>query len=225
MEEKIFFNFYNTPRLSLNMSDGGGPFSLDIHNALEVCYLIDFYKCDVILETGTNTGDTTEFLAKTFSHLPIETCEVEKEWCHIAQYRLKKYSNVNVYHDSSQNFISRSIKKYSFPFFFLDAHWLNYWPLKDELSFIDKGVVCVHDFNIENVNYSFDSYQNTICDAKLVKENLKHDVMIFTNNPKGTYSYPLLQRDRLSGRGYFVIGKDTQGFTENDKFKLLESEL
>ena len=49
--------------------------------------------------------------------------------------------------------------------------------------------------------------------------------MIFTNNPKGTYSYPLLQRDRLSGRGYFVIGKDTQGFTENDKFKLLESEL
>ena len=79
MEEKIFFNFYNTPRLSLNMSDGGGPFSLDIHNALEVCYLIDFYKCDVILETGTNTGDTTEFLAKTFSHLPIETCEIEKD--------------------------------------------------------------------------------------------------------------------------------------------------
>ena len=78
-EENIFFNFYTTPRLSINLTDEGGPFGLDIHTALEICYLINFYKCDSILETGTNTGDTTEFLAKTFPHLPIETCEIEKD--------------------------------------------------------------------------------------------------------------------------------------------------
>ena len=222
MEEKIFFNFYNTPRLSLNMSDGGGPFSLDIHNALEVCYLIDFYKCDVILETGTNTGDTTEFLAKTFTHLPIETCEIEKDLSLVARYRLKNYMNVDVGFETSKDFILRTVQKYSFPFFFLDAHFFEQWPLKDELSFIKKGVVCIHDFNIKNVNYSYNSYQGTMCDSSLVAEHLKHDVTIFTNNPKGNYPYPVLQKKRLSGRGYFVIGKDSHGFDQNNQFKLLE---
>ena len=43
-EENIFFNFYTTPRLSINLTDEGGPFGLDIHTALEICYLINFYK-------------------------------------------------------------------------------------------------------------------------------------------------------------------------------------
>ena len=43
-EENIFFNFYTTPRLSINLTDEGGPFGLDIHTALEICYLINFYN-------------------------------------------------------------------------------------------------------------------------------------------------------------------------------------
>ena len=61
-----------------------------------------------------------------------------------------------------------------------------------------------------------------MCNSSLVKEHLKHDVTIFTNNPKGTYSYPVLQKNRLSGRGYFVIGKDSNAFSQNNQFKLLE---
>ena len=221
-EENIFFNFYTTPRLSINLTDEGGPFGLDIHTALEICYLINFYKCDSILETGTNTGDTTEFLAKTFTHLPIETCEIEKDLSLVARYRLKNYMNVDVGFETSKDFILRTVQKYSFPFFFLDAHFFEQWPLKDELSFIKKGVVCIHDFNIKNVNYSYNSYQGTMCDSSLVAEHLKHDVTIFTNNPKGNYTYPVLQKKRLSGRGYFVIGKDSHGFDQNNQFKLLE---
>ena len=49
--EEIYFNFYKVPRLSLKMSDEGGAFGLDIHHALEVCYLIDLYNCDVIIDS------------------------------------------------------------------------------------------------------------------------------------------------------------------------------
>ena len=104
-EENIFFNFYTTPRLSINLTDEGGPFGLDIHTALEICYLINFYKCDSILETGTNTGDTTEFLAKTFTHLPIETCEIEKDLSLVARYRLKNYMNVDVGFETSKGYL------------------------------------------------------------------------------------------------------------------------
>ena len=220
-EEKVFYNFYTTPRLGSDMVDGGGPFGLDIHTALEICYLIDFYECDSILETGTNIGDTTEFLAKTFSMLPVKTCEYKRDWYDIARYRLEKYSNVDIYGQSSQEFIFDNRNKSSFPFFFLDAHGKEYWPLKDELSYIERGVVCVHDFNINYPPYKYDYYNKVTCDSKLVKENLKDKVDIFTNNPKGTYAYPSLQRQRLSGRGYFVIGKDNEGFIKNNKFKLL----
>ena len=65
--------FYTTPRLAMDLNDGGGPFGFDIHKAYEVCTLINDIDASFIIETGSNTGDTTEFLAKLYPTKTIIT--------------------------------------------------------------------------------------------------------------------------------------------------------
>ena len=127
LDLEIFKNFYTTKRLAMDMSDGGGAFGFDVHHALEACYLIHHYQCDAILETGTNSGDTTEFLAKMFPSLPVLTCEIEQKYVDVACIRLDKYDNVNVYLQSSEKFLAQYSHKFNLPFVFLDAHWQDYW--------------------------------------------------------------------------------------------------
>ena len=68
---QILQNFYTTDRLNLGMIDDGGPFGFDIHFALEVDYLINAYECDAFIETGTNAGDTTDYLSKMYPNISI----------------------------------------------------------------------------------------------------------------------------------------------------------
>ena len=239
-ENEVYFNFYKIPRLTRiknttyqklggiqeygewgPLPDGGGPFGADIHHALEVCYLIDTYQCDAVLETGTNTGDTTEFLAKIFPNLKILTCDIEQDYLNIARDRLRGYKNVEVYLESSEKFLEKNLKNFNFPFIFLDAHWEDYWPLKDELALIKKGVVCVDDYDINVGDFNFDKYNDVIINEKLIKD-VKPDVSIFTNNPQGNYAFPSMQdvpNQRRAGRGYFQLGKDDGLFLKNNIFK------
>ena len=218
--EEIYFNFYKVPRLSLKMSDEGGAFGLDIHHALEACYLIDLYNCDVIIETGTHTGDTTEFLAKMFPSLKILTCDIETAYLNIAGKRLEPYKNIEMYLESSEKFLKKYLKKFTFPFIFLDAHWNNYWPLSDELCIIKKGVVCIDDYDINYEGFDFDEYKNIKCNEKLVKEAVGKDTCIFSNNPHAEYAFPCMQKKRRSGRGYFQLGKNNNHFLKNNMFKI-----
>jgi hypothetical protein len=41
------------------LSDRGVPFGFDIHAALAIQSLIKRYRCDAIIETGCNRGDTS----------------------------------------------------------------------------------------------------------------------------------------------------------------------
>jgi len=49
---------------------------------------------------------------------------------------------------------------------FLDAHWENYWPVKDELNtLIEKDVrpiICIHDFFVPGGNIFVDKYGKRI---------------------------------------------------------------
>ena len=219
---EIFKNFYTTPRLGMDMSDGGGSFGFDIHHALEACYLIHNYDCDAILETGTNAGDTTEFLAKMFPNLPVLTCEIEQKYVDVANIRLEKYDNVNVFLQSSEKFLAQYAHKYNFPFVFLDAHWQDYWPLHDELNIIKSGAVCVDDCDIGDIGFGYDAYNNVVCNPEMISQALGEKAKVFTNNPHSEYTYPCMQKDRRGGRGYYVLGKDTDVIEQNDNFKLSE---
>ena len=205
---KVYNKFYRIPRLGMDMSDGGGAFGFDIHHALEVCYLIESYHCDAILETGTNAGDTTEFLAEMYPHLPVLSCDIEQKYIDVAKVRLKDQKNAKVLLQSSEKFLERYAHKYERPFIFLDAHWQDYWPLSDELNIIKKGVVCVDDCDIGDVGFGYDSYNGLVCNTELIKSALSYenpDLKVYVNDPHSDYCFPCQQKGRRGGRAYYAL--------------------
>lgn len=215
-------------------------FSLNIHHALEVCYLMDQYNVDCFVETGTNLGNTTAFVASVFPELPIFTCENNAEYFEIAEAHLSAYPNVEASKECSSNFLKKDfLNKFKFPFYFLDAHWQGYWPLKDEIKLIKKGVVCVDDFNINHDGHAWDEWNNVSCDIDLLNELVDGGIQIYTNNPEADYIYPDMLPEfmwcswnpnspvenityevlRHAGRGYYVLGRSDDHLESNDYFK------
>lgn len=88
------------------LSDGGGPFGFDITTALEFDYLIEKYNCDAIIETGSNYGDTTHYLARTYHNLTILTCDVVDKYVNLVKRRLADAPNVVVEKANSPDLIA-----------------------------------------------------------------------------------------------------------------------
>ena len=213
----LLYNFYTTPRESFDMSDNGGPFGFDIHYALEVDYLIKKYNCDAIIETGTNGGDTAEYLAKQYPNLKILTCEKNPKYYKIANKRLEKYENLFCYKKDSAELIKETNEDFKFPFYYLDAHWYKRWPLKEEIENIKRGIVNVSDVKTHDERYRWDEYDNVICDINFVKEN---DTPVYYQNSlePERYDYPSLQMIRRTGRLYYSKGNKKDFFKESKYF-------
>lgn len=218
--KKLLYNFYTTERNSFGVSDGGGPFGFDIHHAIEIDYLIKKYNIEKIIETGTNMGDTCEYLAKNYPNIQIITTETNTDFYRYSRNRLMQYQNVSVLNESSEKVIINE-KSNNNCLYYLDAHWEDYWPLKDEIENISSGVVCVGDFNIRHYSYGFDGYNGVECDEKLIRGS-GFTGKIYTNNPFCTaYPFPLLQKGRLGGRAYFCKNKTIDWMSSSKYFKIL----
>lgn len=107
------------------------------------------------VETGTWRGDSTQMIARRYPKLPIYTSEVVKETFERARAVLKKYPNVTQDLGSSDAFVQKLIADKRIgdrPFFFLDAHWQTYWPLRNELRHISEArlsaVMVIDDFEV-----------------------------------------------------------------------------
>jgi len=220
--KKVYDVFYQIPRLGLlRLSDGGGPLGFDITTAIQFDYLIRRYKCDSIFETGCFLGDTTEYLSKMYPQLTIISCDINDDYFKFTRNRLKKSKNVILENTNSPEVIIKYQGQFKTPFFYLDAHWYGYWPLIDEIRSIQKGIVCVDDFNIENERFSFDTYDNQVCDYELILASNHNVKTIYVNNPNCLYPYPCLQIGRRSGKGYFQIGHKTNPFKRSIFFSKL----
>lgn len=216
----LLYNFYTTERCSFNVSDGGGPFGFDIHHALEIDYLIKKYNIQRIVETGTNMGDTAEYLAKNYPEITIITTETVNDFFNFSKKRLKKYSNVFILNESSEKVTLIEGKKNIKTLYYLDAHWGEYWPLSDEIKNIETGIICVGDFNIENNLYGYDYYNGIPCDDTLIR-NTGFTGKIYTNNPHcDTYPFPVLQMGRLGGRAYFCKNIQEDYISMSNYFRL-----
>ena len=168
--QKIFNNFYTTPRLSVGMTDGGGPFGFDIHFAMEVDYLVNMYKCDAIFETGTNIGDTTEYLSKMYPEKTIITSEIEKNIFAAAKIRLSNTNNIVLNNESSEIVLQKYKNNFDLPFYYLDAHGceIGGCPLKEELEAIaakkyDNVCIAIHDFKVPGKDFGYDTYDFELC--------------------------------------------------------------
>jgi len=124
---------------------------------------IDF---DLVVETGTYRGTTTEFL-RTLTRAPIVTIEVDERLAFYSQARLGTLPDLRVVYGDSATEIRRLIfgkgRDARLPFFYLDAHWHTRLPLRWEilevLSAFPECCILIDDFQVPtDGGYRFDDY-------------------------------------------------------------------
>ena len=118
-----------------------------------------------IVETGTYRGDTTVWLARF--GLPTITIEINPRWFEFARLRLRKLKHVIPCLGDSvevlKDLVPRLADKEAPTLFYLDAHWRERLPLREELELITrhfaKSVVVIDDFEVPgDPGYGFDDY-------------------------------------------------------------------
>lgn len=143
--------------------------------------LVERFDVDHIYETGTFRGGSTLILGRMFPDFKIYTYEINRNNTIIAATICKDNSNICVRNISSVEGLNEDVlPNKSNVLFFLDAHWGNYWPLKDELKVIaSKGiypVIIVHDFFVPNksggAKFKFDTYKGQPLNLNFIKDGL-----------------------------------------------------
>jgi predicted O-methyltransferase YrrM len=162
------------------------------------------------VETGTFLGMTTDFLARRArargAH--VYSCEINDRHYAIAQRTVGDWPNVRLEQGNSVDFLRALSPRLSKAanFVYLDAHWRDYLPLRDELSII-KGwpntVVLIDDFKVpSDLRFGWDRYdeEQEIC--------LEHIAGTFGDNPIYFPNYPATD-ERAAPRGYCVMAMST----------------
>jgi predicted O-methyltransferase YrrM len=167
--------------------------------------LIDLFKIETIVETGTYRGSTTVQLAKMVKK--VISIEVKKENYLIAKEKTKNIPEVNLFLGNSSELLPDILNhddvKNKNLFFFLDAHWESYNPLIDELKVIAKAglkpLIAIHDFKVPGTDLGFDSYAGQDYDLDWIKKELDN---IYGEND---YSYHYNTNATGARRGVIFI--------------------
>ena len=157
------YDYYLKPSLK---SSWGGPFNGQEGRQEIFRELVAKIPFQMIVETGTYRGTTTEFLAKE-SGLPVCTVETEPRFYHYARRRLRGRKHIRLELGDSREFIAKLVRDAALPkkdvFFYLDAHWQEDLPLRQEIEIIVKfwqGVcIMIDDFQVPGDDgYAYDDY-------------------------------------------------------------------
>jgi hypothetical protein len=144
----------------------------------------------------TNAKDCIYKIYATDNHLPF---------IDDAKALFSSNPNVIFMHQSSEDalndLINKKIVSEQKSFFFLDAHWYDYWPLRDELKIIlnlPKCIIAIDDFQVpEHRHIRFDQYKKIKCNLSYISDLLiDHQVKIY---------YPT--RANRDGSGWVLIFK------------------
>jgi hypothetical protein len=131
-----------------------GAFNQDTFVQAEFKKLQNEFKLKIAIETGTCLGYTSEFLSTFFKE--VRTIEIMEDYLKIAKAnRLDALKNVKCTLGSSSDKMDELLKGCGDDtMVFLDAHWQNHCPLKDELQAIARlGIepcIAIHDFQVPN---------------------------------------------------------------------------
>lgn len=173
-----------------HMNDGQIPFTIwhnDDRLIRVVRHIIEVFKPDRWVETGTHMGWTSAWIAENYPHLPIYTVEVMPEYYRKSVENLAAYPNVYPSFGNSVDFMKKlqPIFNRGLSVFWLDAHWWPPVPLREEckvVASLDKYVCIIDDFGCWDPFFEGDVF---------MKEPVSnvHDVLM-TSKPKddGTIS-------------------------------------
>lgn len=222
--DNVYRHFYRIMRLGASeLSDGGGPFGFDITTALEFDFLIERYGCDAVIEAGCNVGDTTEYLARAYPQLTIVACDIVDRYVDIARRRTGFMPHVVVEKSDSRATIERYLGQFRCPLYYLDAHWYEDWPLQREIELIERGVVCVDDFNIGHPGFGYDSYNGVDCGPAFLSRFADRIPHYYTNNPEAVHELPCQQQGRRGGKAYFTLGLEQDAMRHHRYFRRFDT--
>jgi predicted O-methyltransferase YrrM len=180
------------------------------------------YRFNNFIETGTYLGMTTRFL----SHVALKndaqvfSCEINDEYLKVAKRTVGHLRNIHLHHSNSVDFISALSSKVSddINFVYLDAHWYDYLPLRDELSLLmnwRNTIVMIDDFRVPfDDRFGWDKYdeEHEIC--------LRYVDTVIAEKPIFFPGYPARSEGAVA-RGYCVIPMSDSVLTELECIALL----
>jgi hypothetical protein len=201
----------------------GGPFNGQKFRQRIFFDLLYCFPIKAIVETGTFRGTTTALFAAT--GLPVYTTEIHPRFFSYSRLHfLFNRDVIHLYNQDSRSFLRALSEDRSVPnedvFFYLDAHWGEDLPLREELEIIfsnwKRPVVMIDDFAVPNSDYGFDSYgpEKTL--------NLKYIEPIVSAHKLSIF-FPAVNSSEETGtkRGIVVLCPETSGLEIDTKIKTL----
>ena len=144
----------------------GGAFNGQRFRRLVFNELLNLFDFEVIIETGSYTGNTTEYIDEHVN-CPIYTVELHPRFYTHSRLRLRHRPNVHSVRADSRQFLTWATTAPEVPkgcaLFYLDAHWNDDLPLAEELRIILKTwanpIIMIDDFQVPgDPGYTFDDY-------------------------------------------------------------------
>ena len=133
-----------------------------------------------IVETGTHMGWTADWFARELPSTPLHTVELDPDYHRLSKENLAEHANVECHLGSSPEFLASTFPWLlcDLTFFWLDAHWWQPVPLREECRIIsenlDRYVVVVDDFECRDPDFEGDGGEATfgfkMCNLAYVAE-------------------------------------------------------
>ncbi len=211
LAEKLFQTAADLELTSRELQDcWGGPFNGQVGREAIMLDLLRLLRPAAVVETGTFRGISLEWFAKNYSG-QVLSCEKEKLYFLQAQARLAHYSNVDLWLEDSRCFLAKILDKLQTNnpiLVYLDAHWEQDLPLRDELKVIfsrqPKAVAVIDDFRVpDDAGYGWDDYgdQGAI-ELKLLDGVIPGNAQLF---------FPILSSSEETGarRGCCIVASES----------------
>lgn len=157
-------------------------FEGDEHIASKIKELIDQFKINWVIETGTYKAGTTKRLAAMCEM--VSTIEINAAYYRYSAIRLANNGNVNMHYGDSVTILPQLLKVTLDKdiLFFLDAHWGEDLPLLAELEIIKEYkarhgniVIAIHDFKVpDHPEFGFDQYGKVTLEWDYIKASIEN---------------------------------------------------
>lgn len=160
------------------------PFNGDTFICEEFLKLKDQYKIDVAIETGSCIYTTTKWLCENFTE--VLTVEINQSYANFGKHKIEPFENCKaIVGIDSVGFIATIVKNHLEQdprncIFFLDAHWGENCPLKDELRAIsglglkEPPVIAIHDFKTHHEQLlGYDTYKGEALSFDYIYQEIK----------------------------------------------------
>lgn len=217
---KIFDSNKQSKRKKGNLKFHDVGFHGDLYLIDLVDYLIGQGVSNFI-ETGTNVATTLAYVAKKYPDISCISCEPDSKAYQYAIENTKDLTNVFIYNNLSQDFLTILSEKHQDIFdkinlIWLDAHGYGFeWPLKDEVKFFSQNMrnsfLLIDDFMVPHKNeFKYDFYKDQICSHKYIKNQIQVPYKLFYPN----YTEKTSTHHPLVGWGLYIFD-DTFQFINN----------